>query len=307
MASAPGKVILLGEHFVVYGGQAIAVAIDKGVIAEASIDQKNSIMLIDSKLQLESSQEKNFLEPVSLALDHFMKEYSLRGIRLVLKSNIPSSAGLGSSAASSVAAIAAAAELFGIRLSDSELYDHAIIAEQLVHKRPSGLDVFVSISGGAVKIKQGKRFRVDDFPSFQLMVCDSKVKRNTGSMVEKVSEFKNQNGDVFKALQTAVDSLVGMVESIRRRSQLALLANAMNLNHEALRIIGASTPLLDKMVIEARSAGYNGAKLTGAGGGGCIIALAISQPKAAFKKFSAIYDNAFLANVSTRGVHSWKE
>ncbi|MDG6928850.1 MAG: mevalonate kinase [Nitrososphaerota archaeon] len=305
-ARAPAKAILLGEHFVVHGGGAMAVALDRGMEATAERQADDSLVSLDTGHRVALSHARGFMLPVSAALADFMKEHSLHGVRVSLKSSIPSAAGLGSSASSSVAAVAAAAELFRVRLSQDELYAHAMKAEQLVHGNASGTDVFVSVAGGAVHVKGGKRTRLEHFPRFQLMLCDSGISRNTGQMVTKVSGFRSSNGELFSGLQAAVDSLVEACVKVTGVSGLRLLAQAMNLDHEALKIVGASSPTLDHMVWEARRSGFEGAKLTGAGGGGCVVGVSARNASRSLSKFSKLFANAFLSKVPGEGVTSWK-
>jgi len=113
VARAPGKAILLGEHFVVHGASALAVALDIGVEAKAERAESNTISSVSGKNVTSEKIEdaEGFLAPVAFSLRQFLKDHSLNGVAIKITSEIPESAGLGSSAASSVSAISAVSNL----------------------------------------------------------------------------------------------------------------------------------------------------------------------------------------------------
>jgi len=306
IAKAPGKAILLGEHFVVHGSSALAVALDLGVEARAEKYDGNIISsgrednIVSSKIE----DAKGFLAPAAASLKQFLKDYSLSGVKVRIMSEIPESAGLGSSAASSVSAVAAVSRLFDIKLSKKKLYDYSMLAEKIVHGKPSGIDAFVSVNGGLVYARR-KTKRVLQCKPFKLLVSYSGLQRNTGKMVSKVSSFKEREPKSFRNLIKAINALVPDVISGLKKGELPILAAAMNFNHEALRIVGASNQTLDAMVRDARDEGFVGAKMTGAGGGGCIIALPKQGGEKEFESFRAKYPYSFLCNVPADGVRSW--
>ncbi|MEM0118643.1 MAG: mevalonate kinase [Conexivisphaerales archaeon] len=309
MARAPGKAILLGEHFVVHGGSALAVALDRGVTAKAEMSADNRISSVrngDQKLTSSIEGAEGFLAPAAASLRKFMEDYRVNGISVSISSEIPEGAGLGSSAASSVAAIAAASALFGINLSRRKLYEYSMFAERIVHGRPSGIDSFVSVNGGLVFMKKRTRKKVECRP-FRLMVAYSGMTRSTGEMIARVDEYRKREPKSFRNLMRALNALVPDVVSALQSGELAILAAAMNFNHEALKIIGVSNQKLDLMVRRAREDGFAGAKLTGAGGGGCIIALPKLDGEKELASFRQKYADSFLCNVPGEGVRSWLE
>lgn len=155
-----------------------------------------------------------------------------------------------------------------------------------------------------MKVK-GSRREVLNCPPFWLMVADSGESRNTGDMVRRVSEYRNVNGGSFDVLLKATDALVEDSVLALQRGDVSVLAHGMNFNQEALRVVGASTEKIDEMVKAARAAGFTGAKLTGAGGGGCIIAVSVSDVQRAFETFRASYPSSFLCSVPGEGVKTW--
>jgi mevalonate kinase len=306
VARAPGKAILLGEHFVVHGASALAVALDIGVEAKAERAESNTISSVSGKNVTSAKIEdaEGFLAPVAFSLRQFLKDHSLNGVAIKITSEIPESAGLGSSAASSVSAISAVSNLFGIELSKKKLYHYSMLAEKMVHGKPSGIDAFVSINGGLVYVRRKTR-KVLPCRPFKLLVSYSGMQRNTGQMVSKVASFKEREPKSFRNLMRAVNALVPDVIAGLQKGELPILAAAMNFNHEALKIVGASNETLDEMVRYARKVGFAGSKMTGAGGGGCIIALPKQDNEEEFEKFKAIYPHSFLCNVPGEGVKCW--
>lgn len=286
----------------VYGSSALAVALDRGVKATAERSEYNTISSGGHTSRVEDAD--GFLAPVAASLKRFLLDYSISGVSVNISSEIPEASGLGSSAASAVACLSAVSQLFNINLSKRSLYEYSMIAERMVHGRPSGLDAFVSIHGGLVHMKKKSKKKIMS-KSFRLLVSCSGIKRSTGEMVKKVSLFRENEPKSFKNLLRAINALVPDVLISINSGELAILAAAMNFNHEALRILGVSNEVLDDMVKRARQEGFIGAKLTGAGGGGCIIALPRSDGEEEFARYSKVYPDSFLCTVPGEGVKSW--
>lgn len=305
VAKAPAKAILLGEHFVVHGGSALAVALDRGVTAISYPSRGESkIYSEDTNTSSTIDQAEGFLSPVAASLRSFLSEEGIDGVSISLKSEVPANAGLGSSAASSVAALSSVARLFDVKLSKDKLYDYAMIAERMVHGRPSGIDVFVAIYGGLVYMKKSRK--VIPSKHFSLVVTYSGIQRKTGEMIRRVSEYAEREKKSFRNLLKAIDSLVKDSAEALKEGEIGVLAGAMNFNHEALRIIGASNEVLDSMVRDARRLGFLGAKMTGAGGGGCIICLPGTDEVSKFEALRSLYPDSFLCSLPGEGVRSWK-
>jgi len=292
-ASAPGKVILFGEHSVVYRGPAVVLAIDKRarVVAERREDDRIYIDALNLGFsgyfagdtyhpeQGEAWRGKR-LAAFNVAARRTMEHLGVEsGLNLTLRSEIPIAVGLGSSAALSVATVAAVGALLGGDLSKEEVCSLAYEGEKVVHGTPSGVDNNISTYGGVLRYEKGvgfERFEVDGVPPF--VVGNTRRKRSTRRMVDKVRALRDRN-------QKVVDSVIDSLGCIARDGLAALLdadlprlGDLMNVSHGLLVALGVSSPELDLMVHASRRAGALGAKLTGAGGGGCIIALA-EEPK----------------------------
>lgn len=282
IASAPGKIILFGEHFVVYGMKAVLCSIDKRITATSQfIDEKvirirsslgESEISIDSSNNLEKVQQK-FMKPFFYVAQKAIKENSVKnGIELVLESEIPPGVGLGSSSAACVAATASVNGLF-CRLSKSDVMKIAVQAERTIFEQNSGADSSVSTFGGLVSYDLKKGF--EDILSrndLSFIISNSAQVHNTQDVVRQVRNFKEKNDDLFNKLCKLEMNIVDNAMSSLKENDLNKLGSLMLENHDVLKQIGVSTEKIDLLVQEAKKTSY-GAKITGAGGGGCIISL----------------------------------
>lgn len=283
-ARAPGKIILTGEHFVVLGAPAVAMAINLYAHATAKgIREKKLKVEANIPLSLLGRDEdasrldtRMLLEPFRLAardsLDYVGKRDA--GVSVEVDCEIPVGAGLGSSAATSVAIIAATSRAYGERLEKEKICQIAFGPESYLHGSPSGVDQATSTYGGIIqfsKPEKVKRLNMKRIPS--LLVCDTKVHRSTKSLVGSVVKRAKSENEFFRSHLEEVSQISNSAVKALRKGDDRELGLLMNRNHELLVQIGVSHPMLDKLVKVARKEGAMGAKLTGAGGGGCMIAL----------------------------------
>lgn len=277
IGKAPGKVIIVGEHFVVHGSRALAASIDRYVTAEAFFYDPGYVKSEDlgEVAPLRSPSER--LMPVIASISPLIKDKS---IGLVIKSEIPVSVGLGSSAATCVAAIKAVEALLDLELDQEEIYELAMRGERLVHGRPSGIDVTMSLRGGFILYEKGGRFEMFE-DRVELAICNTGIERKTGDIVAKVSRFGEGKPEFFSSLIKVMDLVAVEAFDALKVRDYRRLGMLMNFTHEALRLVGASIPELDYVVYGSRSLCF-GSKLTGAGGGGCTIHLVDPSKKEAF-------------------------
>ena len=276
-ASAPGKVILFGEHFVVYGVKAILCSINKRVTvtAEKTNEKKISINSEIGKLVLEPN--KSILEINSpLKPFYYLANKAIEnkdtGIHIEIDSEIPLGAGLGSSSACCVAGSAAIFKLFG-KISKEEILKHAIEAERTIFENTSGADCTVCTYGGVMEYDKNRGFKkIEDEPNFQLVIANSNIEHSTQSMVSKVKEFENRNKEEFSRLINLESKLVEDVLKLVKEKKIKEIGKKMNQNQEYLETIGISNNELTKMIKIGQELSF-GAKITGSGGGGCIFAL----------------------------------
>ncbi len=306
-ARAPGKVILLGEHFVAHGNPALAAAIDRGVEAEAVSSPEDVVVSKDLGLECAIRSPSGQLKPVATALLKLMDQRSLKGIKVTINSSIPPAAGLGSSAASSVAALAAVGGFFGVTVSHDTLFDLGMISERMVHGNPSGVDVYVAVHGGLVYFKGRSRRTVALRQRYPVMVSCTGIERNRGEMVARVAKFKEATPSLYKTLAKASEKLVEDCRKALEKGDASVIPESMNFHHQASKSMGISSPELNTLIREARLAGFAGVKLTGAGGGGCIIGWPGVAPfEDSFEGFHAKHPNSFMSYIPSEGVTTWE-
>jgi mevalonate kinase len=282
---APGKIILSGEQFVVLGAPAVAMAVNLYSKIDVRPSQSGRIevtadiplhLVGDADKESSAGENQQLLEPLRLAasatLDHLAA--TDRSIHLDANCQIPIGAGLGSSASTTVATISAVAKSRGTRLDRREIFKLAFIPENYLHGHPSGVDQATCTYGGIIQFKKPSKIKsISVKRPPMILVCDSGVHRSTKALVGSVVKRSREQTDRFQTHLGEISTMSNAVVKALQSEDDDELGSLMNRNHELLRQIGVSTPRLDRLVVAAKKAGALGAKLTGAGGGGCIIAL----------------------------------
>ncbi|HEX2690664.1 MAG TPA: mevalonate kinase [Kofleriaceae bacterium] len=269
-----GKIILLGEHAVVYGYPALAAALDRGVTMAPIPTPAGGPLRLDLRAWnvAVTAQDDHpvgrSLAAIADALDAGRPPLSLIG-----DAQLPPGAGLGSSAALAVAIARALLSHAKRRLDVATLTRAAGASETLVHGRPSGVDVALAIAGGTGVFRRSTGLtRLSGIPPLRVLVGPSGTPRSTAAMVERVALATRSLGDDprLRELGALTDSGTAALVA----ADLPTLGAAMNRAHALLADLGVSTPQLDALCAAAGEAGAHGAKLTGAGGGGAVIAIA---------------------------------
>ena len=278
-ASAPGKLIILGEHAVVYGKPAIALAIDRRIRCTLSASPENII----NGRQFDAAKHHY--------IGHMMRHAS-SPLRIVTESSIPPGSGLGSSAALCTAFLKALYESEGKITGDEVLAAEAFRTEYEVQGRASPLDTSASTHGQGISINgpegtgkhlwdisaNGNTWSVRDIsiPDMCIVVGYTGIHAPTGPLVEKVKKYMNKckfaNDIIDEIGQTTIEGMNAL-----KNGDLVKLGNMMTNDHKLLSILGVSCNELNKLVKSSIKYSY-GAKLTGAGGGGSMIALT-DQPE----------------------------
>jgi len=318
VASAPAKAILFGEHFVVYGQPSIVMAIDKRAYVKVRLrtDEKVCIhsrdigvsgCFLGESFQPERGglEARRRLEPVRVAVEKVLNaSKSHVGLNVEIRSSIPVAAGLGSSAAVAAATAMAVSKVLNFELSKKEVFQIAYESERLIHGTPSGIDPAISTYGGVLLYQKDKGLTsLDVEGEIPLVVGDTGVERSTGELVAKVRRLRERYPAIVDPIIRLGGEIVAAAVEALRSNDLQSLGELMNVNHSLLSAVGVSHELLDKLVHAARRAGALGAKLTGAGGGGCMIALA--SPDVLERVASAIEQagvTAFIAKKTEEGV-----
>ncbi|MCX6672188.1 MAG: mevalonate kinase [Methanothrix sp.] len=279
-ASAPGKIILFGEHAVVSGVTAIGAAID--LRAKVTVRNLPGYVLIKTEElalrgfsldlttgRLTSPQAAHTTRYISAVL----REFDVRDIQICIDSSLPQAAGLGSSAAIVVAAVAAISRHHGLGLSQKEIATTSYRLEKKVQQGlGSPMDTALATYGGYQQIS--REIQPLDLPPLEMVVGYTKMPHDTKSEVEKVQDLKKRYFDLVDPIFQAIGAISEQAGPLIREQNLAELGHLMNVNHGLLAALGVSSRELEELVYAARGAGGAfGAKLTGAGGGGCMIAL----------------------------------
>ena len=319
IASAPAKVILFGEHFVVYGEPAIVLAIDKRAYAKAELREDKRLYLRSLNLNVAGffdngsfkveegnlKEAKTKLEPLKCAVEKVLEIYCEKvGLSIEVNSTVPVAAGLGSSAAVAAAVAAAVGALLNVKMSKEDVFRIAYEAEKIMHGTPSGVDPAISTFGGAMLFQIDTGFKpLDVKADFPLVIGNTGVERSTKTQVSKVRSLRDKYPQIVELMmRTAREIVLRAVEALKK-GDLETLGELMNINHALLYGLEVSDESLEWLINAARKAGALGAKLTGAGGGGCMIALANKD------KVENVLDavqraggNAFIARKTAEGV-----
>lgn len=293
VASAPAKVILFGEHFVVYGEPAIVLAIDNRAYAKAENRNDKRLCLRSLNLNLAGYFEKGAFkieqgdakearlrfEPVKLAVEKVLEKHGENvGLDIEINSTVPVAAGLGSSAAVAAAVTAAVGSLLNVEMSKEDVFRITYEAEKTVHGTPSGIDPAIATFGGTLLFQMDTGFKpLDVRTDIPLVIGDTGVARSTRDQVAKVQDIKERYRQIVEPIMWAARETVLRAMDALKENDLETLGELMNINHALLYGVGVSDESLEWLVNAARRAGALGAKLTGAGGGGCMIALARNE------------------------------
>lgn len=319
VASAPAKIILFGEHFVVYGEPAIVLAIDKRAYAKAEIREDNKLFLRSQNLNLAGFFDNgNFkveegnpkearikLEPLKCAVEKVLEMAGEKvGLNIEVNSTVPVAAGLGSSAAVASAVAAAVGAILKVKMSKENVFRIAFEAEKIMHGTPSGVDPAISTFGGTLLFQMDTGFKpIDVKADIPLVIGNTGVERATRVQVAKVRSLRDKYPQIVEPMMhTAREIVLRAVEALNE-GDLETLGELMNINHALLYGLGVSDESLEWLINAARKAGALGAKLTGAGGGGCMIALAnMDRLEKVLEAVQRAGGNAFTARKTDEGV-----
>ena len=347
VSSAPGKVYLFGEHAVVYGEPAVPCAVERRATVSVEARDDDHVRVRADDLSLDgftveyagSTDDRPDVDVPSSLVDAAMGYVDAAveqardaaaerggtgpdgeppadaGFDITVESDIPLGAGLGSSAAVVVAGIDAAARELGVSLSPTELADRAYRAEYEVQDgQASRADTFCSAVGGAVRV-EGDDCRPIDAPSLPFVIGYDGGAGDTGELVAGVRALRDRYGFAADTVGTIGDvvregeALLADADPAETPSEdlLTPLGDLMDFDHGLLEALGVSSRSLDRMVWAAREAGAHGAKLTGAGGGGCIVALDPTTETETGLRFTPGCEEVFRAELDSEGVRAEDE
>jgi len=302
-ASAPGKFVILGEHAVVYGKPAIALAINRRFFMRVKKDDEfrinNEIADIKANPHIRYISGRNDIFPVSVQMD----------------SGIPTGSGLGSSAALSVAFSAAMRALCNRSMAEEDIAEEAFEAEYFSQGRGSPMDTSVSAHGYGIALNmpandEDRLWKITknehawdiskiEIPAMTFVIGYTGIRAATGPLVEKVRKYKDSNrfaSDIIDEIgQITIDGMRAL-----RANNVVELGEHMTKDHKLLSILGVSSDELNKLVNASLPYAY-GAKLTGAGGGGSVVVLT-DQPKKVSDAISSRGGVPFVVKTGVEGV-----
>ena len=287
-ASAPAKLILVGEHAVVYGYPALAVPLPdiraRVIIHPLAVGE--GVQFVADDIGRSWIMANNPDEPLSLLATETLAYLGTPApdIRAVISSAIPVASGMGSGAAVAVALVGALARLAGRTLAAAEISTLVFASEQRYHGSPSGIDNTV------IAFAQPLHFqRIDGVPTmrplkigrtFTLVIGDTGVRSATRLPVTDVRRRHAADPTRYAAIFAALGTQTDAAQHALASGDLAALGQSFDSSHDLLGDLGVSSLDLDRLVFTARAAGAHGAKLSGAGWGGVMIALVDDQTRA---------------------------
>jgi mevalonate kinase len=279
-----GKVILFGEHFVVHGVPGIVSAIDSATDAEVT-QTGNELVIRDERKAAKGYAEEKRLQQIE-SIERMLKTMGLDPklpLKIWVGGTLPGFSGLGASAASSVAIARAIAEELSLKLTNEQVNQIAYEAEKAYAGNPSGIDNTAATYGGLMWFKKNiaggpdnvERLRIRK--PVEIVIGSTGKVANTKAMVAGVAERKKKNPAKYDQIFKQAENLAHAGRKALESYDLKKVGELVNENHRLLQEIEVSSRELDLLVDIARKNGAFGAKLTGGGGGGCMVALTPSK------------------------------
>jgi len=305
IASAPGKIILFGEHFVVHGTPAILAAINKRVTVTSTFTENKTIKVnselgtLDVPISSSYKEAKSEFRPfVYLANKMINSNQNANGLEIEINSDIPVGVGLGSSSA---CCVAAAASIYGLfkELSSEEILKMSIEAEKTIFPDTSGADCTVCTYGGMIEYPSIEK--IDNTFDLNLLIANSMIPHNTKNSVEKVNKFKENDEERFSQLCDLETKLIDEVITAMKNNDATTFGLKMSENQKYLEEIQISNDTLRDMISSLKEISL-GTKITGAGDGGCIIALVKDENMDKVTALLPKDKEYFSAKIDTKGV-----
>lgn len=272
-----GKVILFGEHFVVYNIPSMVSSIEQTTTATAKLVEGKGGWSLDDRRPATPGYKEEKLEQQRESVERILKEMGIENsIDLTLAGDLIAASGIGASAASCVAIARALSDEFKLGLSDGRINEIAYEGERAYHGIPSGVDNTAATYGGLIWFVRGTPPRFEHISlrePVEIVMGNTGIVADTKVVVDGVRERKRQFPEKYDKLFKAADELVRDARRALEDFNLKLTGELMDKNHELLQAIGVSCEELDLLVKLARQNGALEAKMTGGGLGGHMVAL----------------------------------
>jgi mevalonate kinase len=281
--SAPGKLMLFGEHAVVHNRPCIVTSADHRISLSVEKRKDKKIIIRAPDLLLKdyvlSHGEKSYPKEVSfilIAIENFFGKYqSKSGLNIKTKSEFSEKVGLGSSSAVTVATIKALSQIFDVSIKEKEIFDLSYKTVLDVQGIGSGFDVAVATYGGVLYfVTGGKTIQQIDVKNISLIVGYTGIKADTPTLVKMVNKKLLKEPERINNIFDEIEGIVDLARSELENQNWKEVGKLMNKNQELLRQLGVSSKELENLITSALDVGAYGAKLSGAGGGDCMIAIA---------------------------------
>ena len=280
-----GKTILFGEHFVVHSIPAIASALDLKTTAKITESDKPGIHIIDEsrpsigkrEFSYGSQSDDVLSKLLNILFDKLNLNSKKMSTTIELTSTVPEFGGAGLSAALSVSLVKAFNEFFNLKLPIDKINEVAYEGEKMFHGTPSGIDNTVATYGGLLWFIKGNPNTIEPLKSSSkglLVIGDTRIHHNTKELVAEVRRRKETEPEIYNPIFNRAQGLVLEARTHLLNGNWPEVGKLMVENHSLLQKVGVSISELDQLVQIALDSGAFGAKLTGGGGGGCMIALA---------------------------------
>jgi len=302
-----GKTIVFGEMFAVFGVPVIATALSMTAEAEVVQTTSGGWDIRDERREAKGYKEEKKAMQIE-SLERIFAHLRLRPehLRIVFGGDLPAMSGIGATGASSVAIVRALAEEFNLRLTDDEINAGGYQGEIAYHgPTTSGIDNMVSTYGGIVCLTRGEPNIVRKMKwkePVEVVIGDTGIIANTKSLLAALGERRRNAPERYQRLLQAARQIADKAMASIERFDLQNMGRLMDRNQSLLQEAGVSCPELDRLVDVCRTAGALGAKLTGSGGGGCMLALTPGKPLQE-KVASAIESQGFRAYRTKVGVN----
>ncbi len=293
LASAPGKVIISGEHSVVYGKHAIVTAIN--LRCYVNVKKANRVK-ITSELG-ETGIDFEVHPYVSWAIK-LMEKKAGKNLtpEIRIKSDLPVASGLGSSAAVTVATVYALCKEYELEFELEDVYEVAKEVELKVQGKASGIDPFVSTYGGSWLMPEKERFNFDS----EILLVDTEEKGVTAEMVRRVYDLRKRYPELVDGIFDVMDMVTLKIKEALESKDYESIFELFRMNQSMLKAIGVSTEKIDEITSKLERLGYP-AKITGAGGGGCVLSINPGKSKK-LEEFKVISTKVISTIPETEGV-----
>jgi mevalonate kinase len=315
IASAPAKIILFGEHFVIYNRPAILASINKRITIDSRLLTNNKkIIKIETNdfgtkiyplsilKNINYKTCNDFFYPIIYILKRIFQDFEKPDeVYIKIESEIPYGVGLGSSAALSVAAVAAIHRLYSKYSKRNKILELAMEIEKIFHKNSSGADCVISTFGGLIYYQKSSAYKQLEYNKrLNFIITNTRLTHSTSQLVSIVEDFRYNNFAEFLRLSKKATCICNDAIEPLKEGNIVKLGRLMNENQVLLEQIGVSNSQINKIINTSLNYGAIGSKLTGAGGGGCI--LSIIQPdikenfltnmrKCGYESFDVIIEN----------------